>query len=254
MTTTAEHLAAITNDLTDLIDLARWAHADGWTPGAPDPHRATRQPRRPINQAYPNDRPPPEHPDEIRAPRHDIGMGSHRRRQAIRHAATQIVAADVHLAIAAHQTGATAQPTTRRLRDTAGPLERIETTVARSRHRIALIDPDARGHAKAHVRDARRLIDQAHRRLTSSFAQGPAGTDTTTEPLCRICNIRPPADRAGGRCSTCYAWKARNGHERPTSLDSDDITQAHQAQRRRQRRGESWGDESLSGTRTPGEP
>jgi hypothetical protein len=119
--------------------------------------------------------------------------------------------------------------------------------VAACRERVELL---AGGHpgrdAVRQLETGFRHVDRAWRAMSSVFDRGSTEGVATAEPLCRICHARPVAERKGGRCSTCYQWKARNGSERPAKLDGAAVAEARAAKARRAARGEGWGDESFS--------
>ena len=218
--------AMIRRDLALLDDALRWAWNDGhWqTNATPRPPKAPRAAPSIIDD-----------PDRVPGPRHDIGIGSHRRRAAYHAAVTHLDAAEKRLTVAAALEG---HPMPRQLAK-GHDLDQALAAITYNRRRIALITSDQRGL----VRGAAKELDQAVRLLNDAFAEGEAGDPTThavAEDPCKICSIRPRADRAGGRCNTCATWFHRNGYERPTKLDA--VHDAHTAARRRRQRGEGWGE------------
>lgn len=218
--------AMIRRDLALLDDALRWAWNDGhWqTNATPRPPKAPRAAPSIIDD-----------PDRVPGPRHDIGIGSHRRRAAYHAAVTHLDAAEKRLTVAAALEG---HPMPRQLAK-GHDLDQALAAISYARRRLDAITSDQRGL----VRGAAKELDQAVRLLNDAFAEGEAGDPTThavAEKPCRICEVRPRADKAGGRCATCASWFHRNGFERPTKLDA--VHDAHAAARRRRQRGEGWGE------------
>lgn len=87
---------------------------------------------------------------------------------------------------------------------------------------------------------ARKALDLAVRRFNTVFSKG-RDLEGVAVPRCRVCGIRPKADKTGGRCNTCHTWFQRNEFERPVTLDSRVVEEATRAKTRRQARGEDWG-------------
>lgn len=232
-----ELVAMVERDLGQLEQAIRWAHADAYWPTNADPVRA--------NGPTTDD----QEPDHVPGPRHDIGIGNHRRRQALRAAIGKLREAELHLSVAAAMVGHW-QP--RALQQ--GPLTTARALVAirRARRRcVALSRPDGPTvdrlpQTKRALSIAADCTDKACRILDAAFSEGEAGSTPTAQvATCRICGIRPAAprdQRTGGRCHTCKTWRTRNGFERPRNLDTDGIAGARAAQARRTARGEGWGE------------
>lgn len=215
----------IRRDLGLLDDALRWAWNDGhWQTNA-----APARPKKPKP-----DTDQPLDPDRVPGAKHDIGIGSHRRRAAYRTAVDHLDAAEKRLTVAAALEG---HPMPRQLAK-GHDLEHAIAAISYARRRLDVITADTRGL----VAGAAKELDQAVRLLNDAFAEGEAGdpaTNAVAEPPCKICRIRPRGDKTGGRCKTCDTWKTRNGYERPTHLDAHH--DAHEAANRRRQRGEGWG-------------
>lgn len=230
----SELLAKIRDDLPAIADNLRWAHTHGH-------YAETRDHDAPTARVAPP--PDDQRPDHIRAARHDLGIGDHRTRVAYQQALHHLRRAETALRLAVHLTGQ-AQPR-RALGHEHPTLHDALTAIHRARTRCQLLE-----HTDTHIRraDIRRAVraaahevDQAWWKLTGAFQIGAANPDThaTGEPMCRICEIRPRAEKTGGRCNTCATWRARNKTERPKKLDG--VREAHDAKHRRAARGEGWG-------------
>lgn len=181
-------------------------------------------------------------------PTHDLGIGSHPSRRAWQTATVHLAHAERYTATALHL--ATGERPRLIKPTSASPLPDVETTIQRTRARLARITnaPPANG-----VHPALTIVvthtEQAWGALNLAFTRGKADPDTqaTDHPRCIICGWRPRADKSGKRCNTCYSWFRRNKRERPVSLDGDK-DEPRRAQARRLERGDGWGDESASCT------
>lgn len=239
-----DHLVEAARDLDRADDLIRWAHTDGYWPAAPG---GTTTPR-------PADTDEHEPAEKKPADRDDLGVGNRRARIAYTAAARHLVAADVQLAEALRTAGQRSQPALPRV-DQLHHLEHAVLVVAIAKTRVAILDqqlPDLdrstlrlvalHVHKRTRGRTpARGWIDRAVRTLDAALAQGPGNGEATGEPYCRICAIRPEHPKEGGRCKTCATWRHRNGFERPTRLDDDELKAPREAAVRRRLRGEGWG-------------
>lgn len=225
-------------DLVEVLELIRWAHVHGYTPE----HATARRSSGPVTQPQ---------GDEVAGPRWDFGIGSHRARTALLRASVPVLKA----ARAAWVAQGLADPRSTR----SGPYT-CRAHGQSTASFLAELVLHALGNlevlpAKLPNRPARIAAERADeaawqaRRILESPWGGKAAHQTgDARRLCRICGIRPRATE--GRCTTCRAWFIRHGTERPRSRDQDSVSDARRAQGRRRRRGEGWGDESLSATRT----
>jgi hypothetical protein len=250
---------AIAADLEAIADLTRWAHTDGYTPtGAPldrviGTETTTTAVRHidvdPDGEALTHsddelvDDSPPD-PDHVAAPRWDLGLGSHRSRAAYEASVPALRRADRFILVATLTTGLETPPAQRmgsghELAVVTGAIE----VMCRRLGALAPHEPSVRRP----LGRARFEVDRGWRILDAAIHYGPADPDDqAVGDLCRVCRIRPQADRSGGRCHTCKRWRTRNGTERPRTLDQDAVDDAVEAQRRRRARGEGWGDEAFS--------
>lgn len=236
-------LKRLAADLTALTELFGWAHTDGYWPTGP-----TSNPGRRHGDTD-DDRPAGSRPgmpggaDYIPGARGDFGVGSNSSRQAYQAAIRPLRRAELYLVVAA--AGAVHRVYPRHLKD--GPHEHRDVLAGLTTCRSIVADLTEAEPLQPPVRRAIRMAaadaDRAWRVLNAAFERGAADPDTqaTGEPACRICGIRPQADRKGGRCSTCHQWKVRNGHERPRKLDQADVKEARKAKARRRARGEDFG-------------
>lgn len=237
-----DDLAAIRDDLVRVDSNLRWAINMAWPTSRPLDA--------PAGRALPP-RDPDTDPDQVPGPRFDLGLGDHRARTAVRDATIRLAAAESNLYQAACTAlgvpsftlvGAHLDIDHRRQ-------FRLITSVRRlTRHleHLQAVDRKAIGGARYEV-------DMAYRALESALTRGEAPPEThavADRDRCKICRRRPKAKKKGGRCDACHQWKTRNGYERPAKLDAA-LDAPYDAQRRRQARGEGWGDESLSCTWTP---
>lgn len=240
--TVSDDLAGITSDLASVREMLGWASTMAWWPHG-------RALDAPAGRALPP-RDPDSDPDQVPGPRWATGIGDHKAQAAIQASLVHLRTVESRLYVVAAAM-ATRRQIPARLpmrRPQPGPLmaeiQWLCATLATPG--LAFSDGDRRL-----VASARRAMDRAWRALDSVISRGEGGPDThatAKKDRCRICGIRPKADKKA-RCSTCAKWKVRNGYERPTKLDS--IGDAQAAQQRRQARGDSYGDESLSGTDQP---
>lgn len=259
---------AVDRDLTQILELTRWAYHDAYQPTNAPPARPT-QPRGErigvdyhvdeLGDIVDTDRPPPtpssswSDPDRMPGARHDFGVGSHAARTAYRRSATPLRRADQHLVIAVYEAGVDRQP--ERQLFAGATLDGRCESLRIMRARLALVPDGAPKACERQLRKVRVQTDRAARMLLVVFERGEADPDqhaVATSELCRICWVRPKADRSGGRCHACAKWFTRNGSERPRNLDGPGVADAKRAQRRRLARGEGWGDESFSGARGTG--
>lgn len=230
----AEMITQARLDLDQVHDRLLWAHTDAH-------YKANATPTR-NRSAAPMTDPDPDH---VRAPRFDIGIGNHRARQAWNAAIGQLAQAELRLQVAAYLAAPGWQPLAVRPDWTATPAK-VTLCVTGCRRRLVILSAAGEsGQADRLLEQACRNLDLAWRSL-AQLDKGATGGEATAEPMCRICTIRPAAERKGGRCETCAAWHRRNGYERPRSLDQDAVGEARAAKARRQHRGEGWGDEGYS--------
>jgi hypothetical protein len=236
-----DHLAAILQDIPIIRDDLQWAHAaaHGRPTGAIRPRRLSDTPHDPEN---------------IPGPRWDTGDGDYASRRAYQTAMTRLNTAEtaLHTAVSAVEPRRT-QPRLTGLHEHSslpaalGALECIE---ARAQWLARHHTPPA----ERHVRTARGEIDKTVRGLWQALGRGETGGHAHAEEPCRICQIRPRAERVlksgdkgpskGGRCDTCYQWHVRNpnGKERPTKIDDESVSaEPRRAAARRRARGEGWG-------------
>lgn len=266
-------------DLTTILDLARWAHADAYQANAPNPDakrggriiEAAPAPAGPATVPCPicHGAPPAvpgatctgcdghgtitapldQHDDDlVPGPTHDLGIGSHPSRRAWQVSVTHLAHAERYTATALHL--ATGERPRLTKPGPASPLPDIEATIQRTRARLGRIaNAPSRPPVLAALRVTVIHTEQAWGALNHAFTRGKADPDTqaTDHPRCIICGWRPRADKSGKRCNTCYSWYRRNKRERPVSLDGDK-DEPRRAQARRLERGDGWGDESASCT------
>jgi hypothetical protein len=248
----ASPITHLRNDLDHLADDLRWAYNDAWWPTATDPNAPSR--RNTTN----DDRPRPTSVDHLDAAPYDIGIGDHLSRAALETAITHLATIETRLARAVyeartrHRQPALNQP---------GPhssLPYIEITLIACSWRLTTLDHDTPqldprriAAIRPHLNAARSAADSAVRALGRALNRGDTLGIANAEPKCRICGIRPRAERRttngatraskGGRCDTCAQWHQRNGTERPRNLDRDAVADALDAARRRRTRGEGYG-------------
>jgi hypothetical protein len=226
-------------DLDTLADALRWAHTDGYWPEAPNPERSTRRPTTAHTDGL------TANPDHVPGPRHDTGIGNHRRRTALRRAIVDIAKVEQNLVVAAYLAGADRQPVAVAPTAASTPHE-LTTCVTHARRRLDLIRRGGPSKRADQLLDrAARAADRAWRIMAKAFAEGAAGDQAVAEPMCKTCGIRPRADRRT-ECKTCATWRQRNGAQRPKKLDDEHRRQVLAAKARRVRRGEGWGDESFA--------
>ena len=226
----------ITSDLDRIEDELRWAHADGYWPTNAAPSHGPASPT-------PDDR----IGDHISGARHDIGIGNHRRRQAIARAVVALRIAETHLATAAGIAGGWWPRVLFRGPSTC---ERALRSIEVARLRVEFIRSRPQRHdvIRSPLAAAARATASAAAILQAAWVdRDDDGTQAPVElgPACRICRIRPAApkdQRTGGRCATCKRFRDRHGFERPRTEDSDGIAGARAAQQRRRARGEGWGE------------
>lgn len=96
----------------------------------------------------------------------------------------------------------------------------------------------------------RKSVDRSVRGLSKAMGDGRTDAVQTAEVLCRTCRIRERGVRTledgstrpnSSECETCRQWRQRNGHPRPSSLDSGPVMAARAAQARRRERGDDFG-------------
>lgn len=243
----ADTVAAIRGDIDQIEDMARWAFADGWTPQAPN-HDTTSKPI-PV-EVRDAQRIGLADPDNVPGLRRDVGLGDAHARSAYRSSAEEIRQAHGLLICAALAAGQRRQPAVKPCPPNSRPeLGEMRTALAAIRTLLSLLDGatfDDLGLGRRLMTRARNHTDTAWRHLAAHMQRGAADplTQAVGEEMCRICDIRPKAEYSGGRCNTCKTWFYRNKQERPKSLDG--VNSAKAARTRRLRRGEGWGDESLS--------
>jgi hypothetical protein len=244
------------DSLPKIRDLLRWAHNDGYLASAPNPDRPTHVPPPPLPGA------PKGGLDDQPGPTHDIGIGSHPSRTAYGAAVLTLLAADKRLDDATRRlTGGSTRP--RELRWDGGvPLTEAVLLSARVRMRLRQFHRHAEhgnlaGEAEADVLRACGLVGQAHDQLTKALNRGPADPAATAlEARCRICKAKGVQDTL--QCPFCErrardaARKREKRRKEGKKSRANGVTQrqgvfrsALEAQKRRQARGEGWGDESF---------
>lgn len=248
----SELVARCRADLVDIRENLRWAHADGYNATNATQSR-DRQSIHVVDDEAPVEAAPivleESDPDKVKGPRFDLGIGDHQSRTAYRHSVDYLRRAEGYLAIAVWRLGAKHQPAIVRPVPSMH-LGYLERCIAGNVVRLGMITdraPTSTRRVDRQVENAARELDRAWHSLNHAFERGSIDPDSQAfADACRICGIRPNAPKSGGRCNTCYVWKQRNGFERPTTLDS--VHDARLAKQRRIRRGDGWGDESLSAT------
>jgi hypothetical protein len=254
VTDIANLAAAISDDLRRVDDELRWAYTDGHWPQGANPDRvAGAHTQDVIGRDGHNGEAesPNEQPEWIR---YDIGVASAASRNAWRQTIGLLRTCEMRVALALSALGQ---------RNEQPALVRPTSAMHTSLHHQAIVNtvaalefvvddwPDADRPAQRAARrhltgrgkpaSARAAADAAVRLLVNALARGDADGKATAEPYCRICRIREQYPRAGGRCKTCATWKTRNGFERPTTIDAEELDQPRQAAARRHARGEGWG-------------
>lgn len=239
----AELVTAARKDLDQVLDAILWAHTDGH-------YRTNATPEKTPSTGTSRPAPDTDDPDQVPGARYDLGIGNHRARRAWQTAIELLAQAELRLQIAAYRAAPGAgQPLAVRPRWDSTPAE-LAATIRGAHRRLDVIA----GGAPSTIADdqlgaAATALDEAWRKLKSLDGGSTEGHATAEKP-CRICAIRPQAEKKGERCHTCAQWFHRNGYERPTKLDEDAVGQARQAQARRRARGEGWGDEAYSAVST----
>jgi hypothetical protein len=258
------HLTQLAADLRRIADDLRWAHADAWWP-------ATHDPLEPSSRSGSRDTDPVDEraadPDHVTASRYDLGMGGDDiTRRCVEQVAQQLRLIEFRLAAAIWTANTRAQQPALHKPAGTSPLDELETTITACIWRATAIRDDVAqlGHAtrsavRHHVKLAARSSGRAVRELDTAMSRGETGGVAHAEPKCRICEIRPQAQREhqvrqangsratvtraskGGRCDTCSQYFSRNGNERPRALDQDNVDDALAAAGRRRARGEGWG-------------
>ena len=222
-------LEAIVSDLAVIVEQCRWAHVHGyWKAG------------RGLDREHGADLSRTE-TERLAGPTFDLEIGDHNARQAYQHAISAVARADVLLAsLVTHP-----QPKLVRLTPFSRPddLAKVAKAAAwRAQH--------ATVHNPRRIATIRQGLDRAVRGLSKALGDGKTDHVQTAEVLCRTCRIRERATRTlddgssrpnSSECETCLQWRRRNGHPRPTSLDSGPLLEARAAQARRRARGEDYG-------------
>src|SRR5690606_19391121 len=136
----------------------RWCHTEAFAPAGP---RTTTPGDRgpglgPVDRDgepldLGSDEPTERDPDHVRAPRHDIGQGDHRARQAWHRAVRALTDADHRLLLAAHASGHTTQPPPMRVPATPADADLL-LAVVRIRLDLCTLDHPA---VRAHMARAR---------------------------------------------------------------------------------------------------
>lgn len=198
-------------------------------------------------------------PDHVPGSTYDLGVGDHRSRAAVQESAGRLAVVEARLASAVLDAGVRArQPALVKPTPTSGS-DHLVRAVASCRWRTAalaedglLVTPAGLRAVRIHLRPAATESARVSRLLGRALGRGSTGGIAHAEPKCRICGIRPRAERSGpngttrasegGRCHTCAQWCQRNrGQERPRSFDEDAVGDALAAAARRRTRGEGWG-------------
>lgn len=201
--------------------------------------------------------------DTVPGARHDPGLaGNYRARSAYQRATQLLYLTDGRLrtaaAIAAHGHGKfpARQLTGRGHHDLTLALKAVTV----DQHLLAIItrdlarlphSPKALAAIKAELEAAAEHTGDAWHRLTNTLADGTATQDRHGAAVAIAPNERckhwkngcpnPKGEKAGGRCYRCQGYFKRHGHEIPETLLRKPIADAQAAQRRRQARGEGWG-------------
>ena len=216
-------LERLLTDLREVAELVKWAETEAFVPGRIDPMTPT---------GRGNPLPGPDG-DVVPGPRWDTGVGSHGCRTALEKAAINMRTVAKRFALS--------------VRVTAEPVQLVKTVEGY----VRFVETFGRYRTPRELADAADAAFSARRTLEAALNPPSPVVEAVGEPVCRICEIRPKAEKAGGRCKTCQVWKNRNGAERPRSLDDAVVKDALEAQARRLGRGEGHGDESLSCTGAP---
>lgn len=258
------HLAQLDGDLRRIADDLRWAHADAWWPATHDPlepssRNSTRDTERDTNKT--------DDPDHIPARRYDLGMGGDdTTRRCVTLVAVQLRLVEFRLAAGVWTANLRPQQPGLQKPSGTSSLAELETTITACiwratavRDDASQLDPPTRSAVRHHVKIAAHASGRAVRELGTALSRGETGGVAHAEPKCRVCDIRPQAQREhqvrqpngsratitraskGGRCDTCSQYFSRNGNERPRALDQDNVDDALAAAGRRRARGEGWG-------------
>lgn len=181
-------------------------------------------------------------PDQVKGPKYDFGLGSHKSREAYNTACKLLKATEVALACSLLlATG----------NDRYKKLSRRDKPVLVIDHCLTLL---ATLESLEEVSsDSQRLVLKAYKTswqcrcsLQSAFYEPARIQQPTLEASrCSICEIRLASEKAaGGRCDTCYQYLRRKGKERPKELDKGQPSfyeEALQAQRKRHTLGAGYG-------------
>lgn len=243
---TTEVISHCRADLRHLADDLRWAHVNGFFPGnaAPGP----RDTGRPVIVDADGEEINDSDPDLVAAPMWDIGLADHAARRAYQQTARPQTRAELQLAMAVWVTGLRRRqpPLVKPTEQTNLALRLMSidsmqwrlTTLERDLATVPLL---TERRARWNIGQARNALDRCIKIMTPALSRGRANEEATADPQCAICGIRPRADRTAGRCHTCWKWKQRNGYERPTTADDDELGASLAAAARRRARGEGWG-------------
>lgn len=246
-TATADAISQCRADLDHLANDLRWAHVNAFVPGnaGPAPRGTSRFT---IDGPLDAEGEQIDDPDHVAAPLWDIGVADHAARRAYQQTARPQTRADLQLAMAVWVAGVRRHQPDLIASDEHAPLAARLISIESMRWRLTALEQDlpavmrvAERRARWNIGQARSALDRCIRILTPALTRGRVNEEATAEPICRVCGIRPRADRKGGRCSTCAQWRARNGYERPTSIDEDELGASLAAAARRRARGEGWG-------------
>ena len=224
------------SDLEEAYDTAKWAHSAGYYPASTA--------NKPIVSR--------SRPTSSRAP-----GGTEWSRAVLCEAAQYLTAAEVRVGVALAAIGMRTVPARGAPAVDAGDLARwrrahaglrwglsqlltaVEQGTVPQEHaralRAVLVGPIGNwmGSACWRLRMANDVLGEAFR-----GTERPSGDFVAP---CKICRVRDVKAKAGGRCWTCATYRARNGFERPRSLDKDHLSDSKAAKERREARGEGWG-------------
>lgn len=251
------HLSAIREDLVTVADELRWAYSDAWWPTTSDPTAPSRTGADGVVEVSTD-------PDVVRGPKYALGLGDDTTRAALGEVIGELAHLEVRVAVAVFEAGRRRRQPSLVRPDHLAQLVELDLVVAGIGWRLDALGEDGPGLGRpalkvvrTHLAEGRGHADRCVRRLSKALGRGKAAGVAHAEPRCRICGIRPQAQREGqvrlpngdrgagmrpskgGRCDTCAQWFARNGQERPVGLDTVDDALAAAARRRG--RGEGWG-------------
>lgn len=256
------HLTALRTDLSSIAVDLRWAYADAWWPTRIDPTAPRQHPLPEVRAAV--------DPDHVPGRKYDLGVGDDTTRATLAIVTDHLRSIELRTAAALHLTGRHPEQPALHRPSPYSSLEQLDGTIRNIRWRLTAIDDDTahltkleRSAIRHQLRHSAGRADQAVRHLAKALGRGDTGGVAHAEPKCRICGIRPQAQRdhqvrqpngsrrtvkrasQGGRCDTCATYFRRNGNERSRDLDKATVEDALAAARRRRARGEDHADSPL---------